>query len=111
MKREWFAVMGLFPWYVKSDGSTDNVEECVVLFPVASFDEAIALAETEANAYCAEDPTANFRIEPFCLRNAYRIGEEPKSGAALYSRLCKTDPSSDAFVCSYYPSSDDGRAG
>lgn len=111
MKREWYAVKGLFRWYFKSDGTTDSVEERVVLFLAASFDDAIALAETEASEYCAEDPAANFRIEPVGWWNAYWIGEEPKSGVEVYSRLCSTELSSDAFVRRYYPRSHDGRAG
>ncbi|WP_066262527.1 DUF4288 domain-containing protein [Hydrogenophaga flava] len=110
MEREWYAVKGLFRWYFKSDGSTDSVEERVLLFLASSFDEALAMAESEAQVYCADDPKANFSIESMGWWDAYRVEEEPNSGVEVYSRLSKTNLSVDAFIRRYYPRSHDEHA-
>jgi hypothetical protein len=108
MKREWYGVKGLFRWYFKSDGSTDSVEERVVLFRAMSFDEAISMAEDEAKTYCKNDRRANFRIEALGWWDAYLVGEEPKSGVEVFSRLCNTELDGEAFVRRYYPKGHEG---
>ena len=105
MAKEWYSVKGLFRWYMKKDGSTDRMEERVVLFEACSFDEALDLAETEAQSYCEPDETANFAIEPVGWWEAYQIGENPASGVEIFSRLARTRLESKAFVRRYYPKS------
>jgi hypothetical protein len=108
----WYAVKGLFRWYFKSDGSTDNVEERIVLFRAPSFDEAIDLAAKEAETYCGhEDSTANFRIESMNHWYAYRLFDEPADGVEVFSRRCATELSADAFVRRYPPRSHDAKVG
>ena len=107
-KEEWYAVKGLFRWYFKDNGETINVEERVVVFLARSFDHALELAEAEAVQYCAEEESANFRIEPLEWWEAYRIGEERlMSGTEVYSRLASTSLSGEAFLKRYYPKSHD----
>lgn len=105
---EWYAVKGLFRWYFKNNGETANVEERVVLFLARSLDHALDLAEAEAARYCAEDETANFRIEPLGWWNAYRIGQDcMASNVEVYSRLIETRLSGDSFIKRYFPKSHD----
>lgn len=105
MAKEWYSVKGLFRWYMKVDGSTDQFEERVVLFEAESFAEALDLAEAEAKSYCQPDEQANFCIEPVGWWRAYWIGETPASGVAVFSRGAKTSLSSKSFVQRYYPGS------
>ncbi|WP_329743370.1 hypothetical protein [Dyella sp. A6] len=101
---------GLFRWYFKQSGETANIEERVVLFYAKSFDHAFELAEAEARGYCADDPSANFCIEPIGHWNACWLGHEPKNGSEVFSRLCKTTLDSAAFVRRYYPKSHEQAA-
>ena len=105
MDKEWYAVKGLFRWYMKDGGQTDQVEERVVLFEAESFDHALDLAEAEAATYCVPDPEANFLIEPAGWWHAYWIGETPAHGVEVFSRGAKTGLDSKSFVKRYYPKS------
>ena len=107
MTKEWYSVKGLFRWYMKADGSTERIEERVVLFEADSFDHALDLAEQEAMRYCENDELANFRIEPVGWWQAYWVGEVPASGVEVFSRSALTALSSQAFVRRYYPKSHD----
>jgi hypothetical protein len=107
-KKEWYAVKGLYRWYLKESGETLKVEERVLLFDTTSFDTAIDLAEKEAAEYCEEDEQANFLIEPMGWWNAYLIGEEKiESGAEIYSRLMSSSLGPEAFIKRYCPKSHD----
>ena len=105
MPKEWYSVKGLFRWYFKEGGRTDQIEERIVLFMAESFDEALDMAETEARFYCQPDETANFCIEPVGWWRAYWIGETPGNGVEVFSRGAKTKLESKAFVRRYYPKS------
>jgi hypothetical protein len=105
MSKEWYSVKGLFRWYFKEGGRTDQIEERVVLFMAQSFDEALDMAEAEAKFYCQPDETANFNIEPIGWWHAYWIGEIPGNGVEVFSRGAKTNLKSKAFVQRYYPKS------
>ena len=103
---EWYAVKALFRWYFKSNGKTVNVEERLVIFLAQSLDQALDLAEVEASAYCSEDETANYRIEPMGWWSAYCIGDKAiVPGTELYSRLVSTNLPSDSYLRRYYPKS------
>jgi hypothetical protein len=108
MAKEWYSVKGLFRWYMKESGETDQIEERVVLFLAENFDEALDMAEAEAKSYCQPDETANFSIEPVGWWRAYWIGEEPGNGVEVFSRGSKTDLGGKAFVQRYYPEVHDG---
>ncbi|QBB71073.1 DUF4288 domain-containing protein [Pseudolysobacter antarcticus] len=108
--KEWYSVKGLFRWYFKSNGKTDRIEERVLLFKASDFDDALNLAEREATKYCALDRKANFSIEPVGWWHAYWIGDEPASGAEVFSRGCETNLEAQAFVRRYYPKSHHGSA-
>lgn len=104
--RRWFAVKGLFRWYLKESGDTVNVEERVVLFYVENFDEALSYADREAATYSLDDPAANFGIEPMGWWDVYETGGEmPSHGGEIYSRLVDTSLSATAFIRRYYPKS------
>ncbi len=105
MAKDWYSVKGLFRWYMKADGSTDQIEERVVLFEAESFDQALDLAEAEAAQYCQPDESANFGIEPVSWWYAYWIGGSPVHGAEVFSRGARTMLDGDAFVRRYYPKS------
>ena len=103
--KTWYGVHGLFRWYFKETGETAHFEERVVLFFASSFDEALDLAEEDAENYCIEDPTANFRIEPLQKYRAYLIDEEPSNKVEVFSRLIDSSLSSESFLKRYYPKS------
>jgi hypothetical protein len=107
MPKDWYAVKGLFRWFLKATGETDIVEERVVLFRADSFDHALEQAEAEAIEYCADDPAANFSVEALGWWNAYLLADEPDSGVEVYSRLCNSTLQPDAFLRRYYPKSHD----
>ncbi len=108
--REWYGVRGVFRWYFKDTGDTYSIEERVLLFQAANFDEALDLAEAEAVCYCEDNAEANFRIEPLRRWRAYWIGEDQiKAGVEIFSCLRKTTLSGEAFVRRYYPKSHDKR--
>lgn len=103
MDRDWYAVKGLFRWYFQDSGTTERIEERVVLFRARDFDEALDLAEAEGQSYCARDENANFGIEPLGGWHAYRIGEAPADGVEIFSRSCLTTLGGEAFLRRYYP--------
>lgn len=103
MAKEWYSVKGLFRWYMKDGGETDQIEERVVLFFAENFDEALDMAEVEAKVYCQPDESANFAIEPIGWWRAYWIGETPANGLEVFSRRTKTDLSGQEFVQRYCP--------
>lgn len=105
MVKEWYSVKGLYRWYMKANGQTDQIEERIVLFEAESFDHALDLAEAEAITYCAPDEGANFLIEPVGWWRAYWIGALPGNGVEVFSRGAKTDLESTSFVKRYYPKS------
>lgn len=105
MLKEWYAVKGLFRWYLKDSGETVQIEDRVVLFLAKSFDDALDMAEAEAKCYCKADEQANFLIEPAGWWYAYWIGDKPGNGVEVFSRRSKTDLDSKAFIKRYYPKS------
>jgi len=107
----WYTVKGLFRWYLKASGTTDRIEERIVLFRARSFDHALDMAEREAKKYCAPDRKANFRIEPVGWWYAYALNQRPSSGAEVFSRRSITSLSSESFVRRYYPESHRANAG
>jgi len=104
-EKTWYAVKGLYRWHFKETGDTVNFEERVVVFLASSFDEALNLAEQEANRYCTDDPTANFRIESTKAFWVYLIDEEIINGTEVFSRLMDSGLSTERFLRRYYPKS------
>lgn len=102
---EWYSVKGLFRWFFKADGTTDRIEERVVLFRAQSFDHALDLAESEAVTYCQPDERANFMIEPVGWWQAYWVGDSLSHGVEVFSRRAATNLEAKAFVRRYYPRS------
>jgi hypothetical protein len=90
---------------MKDGGYTGQIEERVVLFQAENFDEALDMAEAEAEFYCKPDENANFLIESIGWWDAYWIGENPSNGVEVFSRRSKTDLGGKAFVRRYYPKS------
>ena len=105
--KDWYAVKGLFRWYLKSTGKTNLIEERVVLFKADSFKVALQFAKKEAKSYCAEDPKANFKIEPLKRWDVRRMFDAPGDGIEVFSRRCASKLSSEAFIKRYYPASHD----
>jgi hypothetical protein len=106
--REYYAVKGLFRWYLKANRRTARFEERVVLFLARSFEDAFRLAEKEAKAYCVPTETATFRIEPIGWWNAFQLNEDHiGSGTEVYSRTFDSTLSARAFKRRYYPASQD----
>jgi hypothetical protein len=93
---DWYSFCGLFKWeiidaagHVRPDGAL--VEERIVLFYAASFDEAIRMGEAEAEAY-TRDPWPNadgdtVRTRYLGVCNAFAMKASPAEGVEAYSRL------------------------
>jgi uncharacterized protein DUF4288 len=93
---DWYSFCGLFKWEiidatgdVRPDGAL--VEERIVLFYAASFDEAIRLGEAEAEAYTRDTwPNANgdtVRTRYLGVCNVFAMKASPAEGVEAYSRL------------------------
>lgn len=93
---DWYSFCGVFKWEiigaagdVRPDGAI--VEERIVLFYAASFDEAIRLGEAEAEAYTRDTwpnssgDTVRKRYLGVC--NVFAMKASPAEGVEAYSRL------------------------
>lgn len=109
-QEEWYAVKGLFRWHFKDNNETARVEERIVLFKADNCDDALDLAEKEAEKYCIEDLSANYRIESMGWWNSYRPSDEPSHGTEIYSRLMRTSLPCESFLRRYCPRSHDDRS-
>ena len=105
-EKEWYSVKGLFRWYLKESGETAKFEDRIIRFRADSFEEAIRLAEKEAEQYCKEDPTANFNIESLGIWDACSTAEV-EDGTEVYSQLFHSDLSSKEYIKKYYPKSEE----
>ncbi|MFT4167151.1 MAG: hypothetical protein QM650_18085 [Microlunatus sp.] len=98
----WFAVRCLFRcgWPPRASAEADHrYEERITLWNARDIDEAIAMAEVEAEAYAAVIDDAP--SEYLGLAQAYALFDSPDHGAEVFSliRSSGLDPSSylDAF--------------
>ncbi|MEV6209449.1 hypothetical protein [Kitasatospora sp. NPDC051914] len=76
---DWYGVRCVFEW-TTSDGRA--FEERITLWQASSADEAIALAEAEAETYAADN---GFDYLDFA--QSYRLDGAPGSGAEVFSLL------------------------
>lgn len=93
---DWYSFCGVFKWEVIGDAGAVRpdgaiVEERIVLFYAASFDDAIRLGEAEAEAYTrdtwpnASGDTVRKRYLGVC--NVFAMKASPAEGVEAYSRL------------------------
>jgi len=101
---DWYSFCGVFKWEVigaAGDLRLDSsiVEERIVLFYAASFDEAIRLGEAEAEAYTRDSwPNASgdrVRKRYLGVCNVFAMKASPAEGIEAYSRLLQR-PSTEA---------------
>ncbi|MFI0352460.1 DUF4288 domain-containing protein [Actinomadura sp. 9N407] len=92
----WYGVRCVFRW---SHEEERLYEENVTIWRAASFDEAIAKAETEALEYAA---TCNGRYLDFA--QAYFIGEDEMigEGSEVFSLMRTSELDRDAYVTRYF---------
>jgi hypothetical protein len=105
MIMNWYSFCGIFKCEI-TDASGDVrqdesiVEERIVLFYVASFDEAIRLGEAEAESYAGDAwPNANGEMVKnryLGVCNVFAMKASPAEGVEVYSRLLlRSSPESD----------------
>jgi hypothetical protein len=71
-------------------------EERITLWRAASLDAAIAMAETEAEAY------ADAGGQYLGLAQAYHLSDSPTDGGELFSLIRYSDLESDAYLDRYF---------
>lgn len=105
---EWYAVKGIFRWYMKDTGETARFEDRVTLFKATSFDEAIEMAKKEAIEYCEEYPTANYLIESLGIWETFSLQTEViEQGEEVFSQLFHSYLDAKDYIQKYYPKSEE----
>jgi hypothetical protein len=98
---EWFAVRCLFRHEAPDGAPNPLYEERITLWRAASFDEAIALAESDAAEYAT-----NVEADYLGLAQAYWTDDEPRHGAELFSLMRSSDLPASEYLNRYF---DDGN--
>ena len=88
---EWFGVRCLF------ESAPSVYEERVTIWQAGSFEQAIELAETEANDYAA---TVESRY--LGLAQGYCMGEEPEAGAEVFSLMRDSDLAPGEYLDAFF---------
>lgn len=101
MALEWYAVRCVFrsAWAESSEGLPPDehlYEERITLWQASSLEEAIALAEAEANEYADEED------EYLDLAQAFKLFDDPVSGGEVFSlmRSSRLDP--DTYLDTFF---------
>jgi hypothetical protein len=98
----WYAVRCLFRFGYGPEETEAGYEERITLWRAASFDEAIARAEAEAQSYAAgldDDPGAITD-----LVQAYHLFDEPGDGAEIFSLIRMSDLDTNAYINTFFDS-------
>ena len=106
MALEWYAVRCVFrsAWAETSEGLPPGVhlyEERITLWQASSLEEAIALAESEAQEYADEED------EYLDLAQAFKLFDEPSSGAEVFSLMRSSELDSDAYLDTFFDTGDE----
>jgi hypothetical protein len=98
---EWFAVRCVFNLGPSGTSSGEQIErayeERITLWRAASSDEAVQLAESEAEAY-AHDIDAEF----VGLSQSYELVDEPDHGAEVFSLIRESDLAPNDYLNAFF---------
>lgn len=94
LNAEWYAVRCVFQC---GDAASFTYEERITLWQAASFDEAIALAESEAQEHAA---VVGFRFVG--LAQAYAVADEIGHGAEVYSLMRDSELPADDYLAAFF---------
>lgn len=100
----WYSAKSVYRHRLVQDDEPKTVfEERVVLFHAATFDEAIAKAETEANDYCSGSESVVYLgfVNVYCLPEE-TVGE----GTEIYSLMRDSNLSNKEYLSRFH---DDGH--
>lgn len=100
----WFAVrciLGTQPADAAETEPCVRYEERITLWRVETFDAAIALAETEADEYCAD-----VGCERLKLSQAFKLFDAPGHGTEVFSLMRDSDLSASDYLDRFF---DTGR--
>ncbi|MFD8637165.1 hypothetical protein [Streptomyces sp. NPDC059533] len=92
---DWYGVRCVFEWTTRDGGR--SYEERITLWQAASADEAIALAEAEAETYAADN---GFGYPGFA--QSYRLGGTPVSGAEVFSLFRDSALEPNAYLDAFF---------
>ena len=100
MASEWYAVRCVFrtAWIDAPDGPPEDTlyEERITLWQATSAEEAIGLAEQEAEDYAGEED------EYLQLAQAYKLFDEPGSGAEVFSLMRSSPLEPDQYLDAFF---------
>ena len=108
----WFAVRCVFrngwPEPSPNDPPGHNYEERITLWRAASAEEAIAKAETEAEAYAStiEEAPGEF----LGLAQSYELFDSPEDGAEIFSLIRRSLLESDEYLTAFFDTGDERQA-
>ncbi|MFE3760786.1 hypothetical protein ACFXPI_03335 [Streptomyces sp. NPDC059104] len=91
---DWYGVRCVFEWMT---GDGRSYEERITLWQAASADEAMALAEGEAETYAADNGFAYLGFA-----QSYRLGGTPGSGAEVFSLLRNSALEPNAYLDAFF---------
>ncbi|GAA2787148.1 hypothetical protein ACFQ0M_46390 [Kitasatospora aburaviensis] len=91
---DWYGIRCVFGTKTR-DGKV--YEERITLWQASSADEAIALAEAEAETYAADTGSAYLG-----LAQSYRLGDTPGPGAEVFSLLRDSPLEPDAYLDAFF---------
>jgi len=103
-QREWFSVRCIFRSLPRSDMTKRHLyEERITLWRVASFDEAIALAEREAEEYARDTD-----MEYLGLAHGYHTFEKRlTSGSEVYSLMRESNYAPSKYLDRFFDTGDE----
>jgi hypothetical protein len=103
-KTSWYGIRCLFR-LGPADAEATSYEERVTIWLAASFDEAIAAAEADAEAYAAADEGSG--NEYLGLLQAYALPEQPGHGAEVFSLIRESALPADAYLDRFFDTGDE----
>jgi hypothetical protein len=106
MAEEWYAVRCIFrsAWAESSEGLPADehlYEERITLWKAETADDAIALAEQEAEDYADEED------EYLELAQAFKLFDEPGNGAEIFSLMRSSHLGPDAYLDAFFDTGDE----
>lgn len=99
MASQWYAVRCVFRTAWMGEGPSPNeqlYEERVTLWQASSLEEAIALAEDEAEEYAGDED------EYLEIAQAYQLYDEPGHGAEVFSLMRASHLQPDAYLDAFF---------
>ncbi|MFC0006490.1 hypothetical protein [Micromonospora siamensis] len=102
---EWYAVRCVFRG---GDEAPFVYEERLTLWRAGSFDEAIALAEAEAEA---AEYTEDISFQYAGLAQAYRLVEPPGHGTEVYSLMRDSDLPPEEYLTRFFDTGEERQGG